>query len=201
MAFDFDQGSSGSQGPWIGWAARSSHDGSIPAKSFFMRDGDGKSPFAGFTNGVVMDIDTMKTGWCYSSGVAGQAPDWKWNATVSKFNDKPGDDYKRGFQIVCAIGGGETATWEQSGAGAWNAFVNLVPHLQGQTDGKLPLVRMTGVKDEKFARGSTSTPLLEVVKWVDRPDCLKEGAGNIDTDSAPDAPTAPAAPVPADAEF
>lgn len=197
--FNFDQGGSGSEGPWIGWAARASHDGSISAKSFFLRDSDGRTPFSGFEKGVILDITNMKTGWCYSAGVAGQAPDWKWNPSIAHFMEKPGDDYKKGFQIRCAIGAGKTATWEQSGAGAWNGFTSLVPALQqGPGDGKLPMVRMTGTKDEKFARGSTSTPILEVVKWVDRPDCLKEGA-SIDTGDEP-AQEQSSAPAPEAAE-
>lgn len=198
MSFDFDQGGSGSEGPWIGWAARASHDGTIPAKSFYLRDKDTKQVFEGFNRGVILDIENMKTGWCYSSGAAGQTPDWKWNPSISQFMTKPGDDYKKGFQIPCAIGGGETATWEQSGAGAWNGFVSLVPALQqGPGDGKLPMVRITGTRDEKFARGSTSTPILEVVKWVDRPDCLKDGvAAGIATEEKPAQATAQPAPEP-----
>ena len=79
-----------------------------------------------------MDIDNMKTGWCYSAGVAGQAPDWKWNPTLDHFQPKPGDDYKKGLQIRCAIGGGQAATWrgnrEQGSIG--NAFTELATALQ-----------------------------------------------------------------------
>ena len=62
--------------------------------------------------------------------MAGVAPKWVWNRSVSRFEASPGDDYKKGFQINCAIGGGLTATWEQAGSGAWNAFTALIPALQ-----------------------------------------------------------------------
>ena len=95
-----------------------------------------------------------------------------------------------------ACSGGNTASWDQAGAGAWNAFVALVPALQQQPAGKLPLVRMVGTKSVKFQRGSTVEPVLEVVQWVDRPDCLKEGAAaGIATDPAPAAAPAPAPAV------
>jgi hypothetical protein len=205
---NFDAGGGGSEGPWLQWSARGTLDGVIPAKSFFIRDADGKQVFGGFTGGgVVLDIDKMQTGWCHSDGVAGQAPDWKMNRTISEFATDPstdGKDYKKGFKIRCAIGGGKTAAWDQAGAAAWNAFLALVPALQQGPAGKLPLVKMTGARFDQFKRGSTNVPILEVVQWVDRPDCLKEGvAAGIATAPAPQ--TAPAAAtasaVPADAGF
>ena len=173
--FDIDTGGSGSEGPWIAWSARGTQDGAIPAKSFYLRDENGKSAMDAFSKGVVMDIYNMKTGWQKSDGIMGQAPDWKWNPSVSQMLQQPGDDYKKGLSIRCAIGGGNAATWEQAGAGAWNAFTSLVPELQQAPEGKLPVVQMTDTKAVTFKRGSTVEPVLKVAKWVDRPDCLKEG--------------------------
>lgn len=196
--FDIDTGSQGSQGPWIAWSARGTLDGTIEAKSFYLRDENGKTPCAAFDSGVVMDIYAMKTGWQKSEGVVGQAPDWKWNPTVSQMMQQPGEDYKKGFSIPCAIGGGKTATWEQAGAAAWNAFTNLVPGLQQAPEGKLPVVKLTGTKVQQFKRGSTVEPILEIVKWVDRPDCLKEGVqAGVDTgEQKPEPQQAAPAPQP-----
>lgn len=194
----FDTGG-GSQGPWLNWGAQK--------EKFTLRDQNNTTDFDAFAgSGVVLDIDNMQTGWCYTSGLPGQAPQWQMNPTLAQFLPKPGDEYKKGFKVRCAIGGGETAAWDQAGAGAWNAFVNLVPALQDQPQGKLPLVRMTGTKKVQFTRGSTVEPVLEVVKWVDRPDCLKEGAAaGIATEPAapPQQQVAAAAQTeaPADAEF
>ena len=209
MSFNFDTGNSGSEGPWISWSARGSQDGIIPPKSFYLRDETGKTIFEGFAGaGVVFDIEKMKTGWQRSDGVIGQAPDWKWNASVGEMQPQPGEDYKKGFSIPCAIGGGKTASWEQAGAAAWNAFVGIVPELKNQPGpNMLPLVRMTGTKLQQFKRGSTVEPIFEIVKWVPRPDCLKEGAASSfaaePAAPAPVAAPAPAAaaPVPVDAEF
>lgn len=199
---NFDSGGSGSEGPWLQWSARGTLDGAIPAKSFFIRDSDSKTVFEGFNNGVILDIEKMETGWCYSDGVAGQAPDWKMNESLSSFRQQPGEDFKKGFKIRCAIGGGKTASWDQAGAAAWNAFVNLVPALQAGESGKLPMVKLSGTKHEQFKRGSTTTPILEVVKWVDRPDCLKEGAAaGVAIEPAASPAVAAASDAPADAEF
>ena len=198
---EFDSGNSGSEGPWINWGAQK--------EKFTLRDRDGNQDFGGFVNGVVLDVQKMKTGWCYTSGIVGQAPEWRMNPTLAKFQPSPGEDYKKGFKIRCAIGGGKTASWDQAGAGAWNAFLALIPALQQAPEGDvLPLVRMIGTKAVKFTKGSTVEPVLEVVKWVPRPDCLKEGfAAGVDTgEPAPQqaaavTPPPAATSVPADAAF
>ena len=60
---------------------------------------------------------------------------------------------------------------------------------------------MTGTKAQQFKRGSTVEPVLEVVNWVDRPDCLKEGfAAGVDT-GKPHKPAPAPQPAPADAPF
>lgn len=174
--FDMDQGAGGGEGPWLAWSAKGTDDGKVDPRNFYIRDGDVKTQFDGFKTGVILDIVNMKTGWQKGEGAKGVAPEWKWNPSISQMAPKPGDDYKKGFSIRCAVGGGKTANWEQAAVGSWNAFTALIPALQsGPGDGSLPLVRMTGHKLEQFAKGSTSTPVLEVVKWVPRPDCLKEG--------------------------
>lgn len=192
MPFDLDTGNTGGEGPWISWSARGTQDGQIPQQSFYLRDDNGKQVFEGFKTGVVLDIHNMKTGWQRSDGIVGQAPDWKWNASVSNMAPQPGDDYKKGFEIRCAIGGGDTATWQQAGAAVWGALTALAPALQQGPEGKLPLVQITGTKPVQFKRGSTVEPVLSVTKWVDRPDCLKEGAAaGIADNPAPQQQTQP----------
>jgi hypothetical protein len=210
--FNLDTGSNGGEGPWISWSARGTQDGQIPQQSFYLRDENGKSVLDAFKAGVVMDIHGMKTGWQRSDGVIGQAPEWKWNASVSQMMPQPGEEYKRGFEVRCAIGNGQAATWQQAGAAVWGALTALAPQLQQGPDGKLPVVQMTGAKPVQFKRGSTVEPILTVAQWVDRPDCLKEGAAaGIAAEPAPAAPQtpvtapaaqpAPAASVPADVSF
>lgn len=195
---NFDTGNSGSEGPYLNWGAQK--------EKFTLRISKEETvDFDGFKTGVVLDVQKMKTGWCYTSGIAGQAPQWQMNPTLAAFLPSPGEEYKKGFKMRVAIGGGKTAAWDQAGAGAWNAFVSLVPALQQAPEGDvLPLVRMTGVKQVKFTKGSTTEPILEVVKWVPRPDCLKEGvAAGIATDPAPAYTTPPpaAAAASASADF
>ena len=207
--FQLDTGSTGAGGPFLQWSARGTQDGSVGPKSFYIRDGGEKTPYDA-TKGMVLDIEKMKTGWQKSDGIAGVAPEWRWNPSVTQMMLAPGDEWKRGFSITVAIGGGETATWEQAGTAAWQALVDLAPQLAQQPGpDQLPLVKLTDTKAMQFKRGSTISPVLSIVKWVPRPDCLKDGAaGGIATEPAQTAPkqTAKAAappppPVDDDLEF
>ena len=190
--FALDTGNNGGgSGPFLQWSARGTQDGVINPKSFYIRASDGKTVYDA-TKGMVLDIEKMRTGWQKSEGVAGVAPEWKWNPSPSQMMAAPGEDWKKGFSIVVAIGGGDVATWEQAGTAAWQCLVDLSAALQQPAANMLPLVRLADTRPMQFKRGSTIVPILEVIKWVPRPDCLKEGAAaGIAT-----APVAAAAPAP-----
>jgi len=197
--FALDTGGNGANGPFLQWSARGTQDGAIGPKSFYIRDGSNKTAYDA-TKGMVLDIEKMKTGWQKSEGVAGVAPEWKWNPSPAQMLPPPSDDWKKGFSMNVAIGGGDTATWEQAGTAAWQALTDLAPSLQQQpAPNMLPLVRLANTKAMQFKRGSTIVPILEVIKWVPRPDCMKEGAaGGIALDPAPaQAPAPKPAPAPA----
>jgi hypothetical protein len=197
--FALDTGGNGANGPFLQWSARGTQCGSIGPKSFYIRSGDSKTAYDG-TKGMVLDIEKMKTGWQKSEGISGVAPEWKWNPSPAQMLPSPNDDWKKGFSINVAIGGGETATWEQAGTAAWQALTDLAPSLQQQpAPNMLPLVRLANTRPMQFKRGSTIVPILEVIKWVPRPDCMKEGAaGGIAMDPAPaPAPAPKPAPAPA----
>lgn len=196
--FQIDLGNNGGDGinVFLGWSARGTQDGSIRARQFYLREGSSKDEYAeAQTKGFVIDLDSLKTGWQKSEGMAGIAPEWKWNPSVNQMMQKPGDDYKKGFSVKCAIGGGKVAMWEQAGAGVWSALADLAPLLKDQpASGQMPLIKMTEAKELKFTKGSTCYPIFEIVKWVDKPDCLKEGAAaGIATEPAPAPAPAPAA--------
>jgi hypothetical protein len=193
--FQLDTGSNGAAGPFLAWSARGTQDGAVGARRFFVRDGATKTEYDA-SKGFVLDIETMKTGWQMSEGLAGVAPTWNWNPSVQQMMPNPGDGWKKGFSIRCATGGGETATWEQSGAAVWDCLTDLAPKLAEQPGrDKLPLVRLIDARAVQFKRGSTVVPVLEIVKWVDRPDCLKDGAA-AGIAINPPAPAPKAAPVP-----
>ena len=162
--FAFDTGSDGASGPFMAWSARGSQDGEINSKTFYVRDGGTKTPID-VSKGVVLAIEDLKTGWQRSEGIAGVAPEWRWNPSPAQMMPAPGDDWKKGISVRVAIGGGQVATWEQAGAATWQCIVKLAAQLKEQPGaGMLPLVKLTGTDAMQFKRGSTIAPILEVVK-------------------------------------
>lgn len=191
MAFDLDTGPQGSEGPWFNWSARGTQDGAIPARTFYINDSDKNKMPVDASKGIVLDIENMKTGW-QSGGGVGIAPDWVLGSSPARLPEKPNEDAKKGFQIPVAVGGGKVAQWNQAGAGAWGAVADIAKALgegAAANPGKLPVVVHDGVKELKFKMGSTAQPILKIVKWVDRPDCLKIEAASIDT-GEPETPAA-----------
>lgn len=178
--YDFDEGSEGGeQGPWISWHAREKLDGSIGSRSFSLRDPDGQTDItAKFQKGVMFDLDSLKTGWCFSNGTPGQAPEWVWNDAYSKMGAQPAargeDRWKKGFSIRVALTKDKSATWSQAGQGAWMGIANLLKAVQADGgDGETVVAKFAGVDEVKFAKGGTSAPKFEVVKWAARPECLE----------------------------
>jgi len=202
--FEIDLGNTGSDiNEFLQWSARGTQDGAVRARSFYLREGTVKTELPeAQTKGFVLDLDSLKTGWQKSEGIQGVAPEWKWNASVNQMMQKPGDDYKKGMSVKVALGKDKAVIWEQAGAGVWSALADLAPLLTEQpAAGQMPLIKMKEAKELKFTKGSTCYPIFEVVKWVDKPDCLKEGAAaGIATEPTPAPAPAPAA-VEEDMEF
>lgn len=230
--FTIDTGTtSGSFGPWISWTSEGSARKRLEPESWVLRHKDeGMTEWANeavpaFKNGCVLDLDSLQLGW-EKDGGQGVAPERRWNPSVSQSTPRPTDEKKAGggyvwsqaLSIRCAIGGGKSATWEQAAFGAYEAFDKLAKQImaewsaRSQNGALLPLVKQEGVERRQMKSGSTSIPILRVVDWVARPDCLKADAPVIASaapkPAAQPAPAAtpapqpaPAASVPADASF
>lgn len=159
-----------------------------------------------FTNGCVLDLDSLQLGWMKDGG-QGQAPIKQWNPSISQAmprpdeSKKPGGGYEWGqaLSVRCAIGEGQAATWEQASYGAYDAFAKLSKQIaaewpeKSQNGALLPLVKQTSVETQVMTSGSSNKPVLTVVEWVPRPDCLKDEAPTIATEVAA-AQTAAATP-------
>ena len=141
-----------------------------------------------------MDLDTLRTGWSHTAGVSGIAPEWAWNDSIEAFEPKPADgrEWKRGFEMTVAVNKDQTAIWQQASAGSFQAFTDLMNDIidqQGEYPALTPIVVITGTEPIQFTKGSTAKPKLEIKKWVDKPDILKNGSGS--SDDSPGAPEAP----------
>jgi len=203
--FQIDLANDGISGPFFQWSANGTKDRVISPATFYIRDGGDKTPVDA-DKGLVLDLATLKTGWCRSDGVAGVPPEWKWNPSPSQMMASPGEGWKKGISIRVAISKDRAATWEQSGAAVWDALVHLVPQIQEQRGpNEVPHVKLTNVLDKVYAKGGTAVPILDVAKWIDRPDCLKDGASIATAPAAAPPPppavaTAPAAVPPGEGD-
>ena len=184
MAFEFDSGPRGGSeySSFINWHAQGTRDGAYDAKSFSCRDlesGDGEDVTKRMEKGVVVDINKLKTGWCFNEGVKGVSPDWRYNKNIARMENKPDerDDWQRGFMMPIALTKDRLVCWNQASTGVWEAMTRLAEQLaeeQPKNQGLLPVVAFTGTEELKFKKGGTTVPLLTIKKWTEAPPCLLE---------------------------
>lgn len=208
--FDIDTGSdSGSLGPWLAWSSNGSAEKGFPPRSWVLRGKDERGEktetvVPAFANGCVLDLDSLKLGWERDGG-KGQAPERRWNPSIRQATPRPDESKKltgsftwsRALTVRCAIGGGRAATWEQGSFAAYEAFSRLAKQISAQHpgDASLPLVKQTGVEKRDLPNGSANIPILEIVKWVPRPECLKADAPVIATGGGFDEPAPKPVPL------
>jgi hypothetical protein len=199
----------------MSWTSNGSAMKGFAPKSWVLRGKDENDEkyehvIEAFATGCVMDLDTLQLGWM-KDGAPGQAPEKKWNPTVSQATPRPDESknangkfaWSNALSVRCAIGDGKAATWEQAAFGAYDAFSKLAKQISAEWAEKsengrlLPLVKQTGVETQNLKSGASNKPMLQVVQWVERPDCLKADAPTIATAPAP--AQAAATPAPAQA--
>lgn len=192
----------GSQGPWMTWSSNGSAAKGFAPKSWVMRGKDAndnkfEQVFEGFANPCVFDLDSLKLGW-EKDGMQGQAPDRRYSSHYSVELPRPDESKKQNgaytwsncLQVRVATSQTQAVTWEQGSFGAYQAFVKLSRLIEtqwtehSQNGALLPVVQMTGVEERSLSSGSTNIPILEIVKWVPRPDILKDDAPKIATPTA-----------------
>lgn len=219
MSFTIDTGNdgNGSMGPWMSWTSNGSAMKGFAPKSWVLRGKDEndekfENVIEAFNSGCVLDLDTLQLGWM-KDGATGQAPEKKWNPHFSQATPRPDESKKQSgafawsqaLSIRCAVGEGRAATWEQAAFGAYDAFSKLSKQIAAEWGEKsqngrlLPLVKQTGVETQKMTSGTSNKPVLQVVQWVERPDCLKADAPQIAT-TPPAAKQADYTPPPAAAQ-
>jgi hypothetical protein len=198
---DFDDGGSTAEGPFLAWHPHPSRDGQIPAFVWTLRDRDGQRAITPAPmTAMLLDIPSLRTGWEYSNGVTGVAPQRRWNASITKFEPRPGDDWKRLHSVMVAFDQQHTALWSQSGFASWSAISDVMALIRADIDTKLPLLpilRSTGHRQVDTRRGPTYVPTFALVKWTPRPTCLSAASSGFDDGGDNDAIAVPSPPRPA----
>lgn len=147
---------------------------------------------------AVFDIDNIKTGWfLFAPGVA---PVKQFDPSLTQSSPKPGEGFKRGFEldVFSEKNLGGVREFSSTAGSVIEAMNELHDQwLAGQTAnaGKLPVVKCTGVLPVTSKHGTNYKPQFEIVAWSDRP---AELGGN--GAAAPAKAATPAAPPPPPAE-
>jgi hypothetical protein len=125
----------------------------------------------------VPDLDHLKVGWMLFK--AATAPDLRMVELGEALPDRPSADHKQGVVMVAKLGkdcGGdvrEIAATAKSILGPVDKLHDEFLKLKGDNPGKLPVVKMTGMKkvDTKTPKGTNTNfePEFEIVNWIDRP--------------------------------
>lgn len=154
---------------------------------------------ANFT--AVMDLANVKTGWFLFA--AGVAPAKTYDPSLVQAAAKPGEGFKRGFEVLVfseknLLGVREFSSTAGVVIEAINAVYDAFVAAPESGQGKVPVVKCVGVHPVTNKHGTNYQPQLEIVSWVDRPAELPS-AGTAATPAPTPAPTAQHVPAPAPA--
>lgn len=155
---------------------------------------------------AIFDMDNIRTGWFLFA--AGAAPAKTFDPSLSQASPKPGEGFKRGFELEVfseknLLGVREFSSTAGVVIEAMNHLYDTWEAGKAANPGKLPVVKCSGVQPVTNKHGTNYQPKLEIVSWVDRPDALAamaSAAGN----AGPKADLTPRqepAPVSADTDF
>lgn len=149
---------------------------------------------------AIFDMENLKTGWFLFA--AGVAPVKQFDPSLSEAAPKPGEGFKRGFELELYSEANLMGLREfSSTAGAVIEAMNeLHDHWIADKDknpGKLPVVKCVGVAAVTGKHGTNYKPQLEIVAWADRPAEMKGNAAPASTAPAQTAAQAAHTPPPA----
>jgi hypothetical protein len=115
-----------------------------------------------------------------NSGMAGQAPEKRWNLSRAKFEPQPAKDWRRAIFVPVAWIADEQpsrAIWEQANASAWMAYCDIMALIRAGAPKELPKLPLLGCSSHRpvqMRAGATLVPQFTLLRYVARPDCLPE---------------------------
>ncbi len=130
---------------------------------------------------AVFDVAHLRTGWAAMAPEA--IPEFEWDPSITQAAPRPTTpgEWKRAFECKVfaenALGG--VRVWSSNSTGACmgiDALHDQYLAAANDNDGQVPVVEYTGPKHAKIGKGNTSIPQLKIVKWIDRPAELENGA-------------------------
>lgn len=135
---------------------------------------------------AVFDFATVKTGWFLFA--AGVAPAKTFDPSLTEVAPKPGDGFKRGFEVRLFsdknLGGvREFSSTANAVIEAINPMFDAYLAAPESKEGKLPVIKCVKVLPVIGKHGTNYQPVFEIVKWVDRPAELAGANDNPKTET------------------
>lgn len=132
---------------------------------------------------MILDIENIQMGWLM---LATGARDWIPFQNVNEPTPKPSDEYKQGFSVRCyskkLFGDEPLREFCASGAGVMVFIQRLYNECEAEFGkGKVPAVKILKTPSEKMGKGTTRKVKYEIVKWVDRPAEMLDGAPSVES--------------------
>jgi len=156
---------------------------------------------------AAFDLENIKTGWFLFA--AGVAPAKTYDPSLAQAAAKPGDGFKRGFEVQVyseknLLGLREFSSTAGAVIDGMNALYDQWEAGKAANPGKVPVVRCASVTPVVNKHGTNYAPKFEIVSWTDRPAEMKGAAAPAAATptpaSAPAQHTPPPAPAPAMAD-
>jgi hypothetical protein len=128
---------------------------------------------------AIFDLENIGIGWALYA--EGQAPDCTWS-TNGTMPPRPSKQHKQGLRTFAyapkaLFGQREFATTASGTIGAVKrVYEEEFENAPERRQGLVPVVKCTGVKPEKTARGTNYIPELKIVKWTQRPSDMPNTA-------------------------
>lgn len=152
---------------------------------------------------AVFDMDNLITGWfLFTPGVA---PSKVFDPSLTQAAPKPGEGYKRGFQLDLfsqknLLGVREFSSTAGVAIEAMNTLYDEWVAAAPANPGKLPVVKCMKVEPVTSKHGTNYRPVLKIVSWADRPTEMKGGASTPPAAAEPPKQAQQHTPPPAAAE-
>lgn len=121
---------------------------------------------------AIFDMDNLKTGWFLFA--PGTAPIKQFDPSLTEAIAKPGDGFKKGFELEVfseknLLGLREFSSTAGIVIDAMNDLHTDWMVGKDANPGKLPVVRCVDTQTVTNKHGTNYRPVFEILKWVDRP--------------------------------
>lgn len=187
-------GGDGSFTPYLKYNAKA-------GRWYTKEDKEGAQEFEVTNMTAIFDLENIKTGWFLFA--AGVAPAKTFDPSLQQAAPKPGEGFKRGFELQAfsdknLLGLREFSSTAGAVIDSMNGLYDAWMAQKDANPGKLPVVKCTKVTPVTNKHGTNYQPVMEIVQWADPPGVLASAA-NAAVAAATPAPAsaAPAASAPA----